>query len=383
MLAFVLACSILMLSACADSSSSSNKGDSSSSAASTEQSSGTKTASILECTVSKIDKGNITLSLKASQLLETFACGDILSVAFDDKVVDVPLVTSYSDVDSGAAGIVAREAKDTTVLMTNMGNFAETYGVTESTSFAVSLKEAGGCLEDLRMRDLSYTDERSDFSNLSDAEFANFRVVGTTGMGKDVLSGGASPIDPKHKRNTYADAAIKDAGVKTILNLSNEEDEAVAFPGYADTHYASVSHIALGMGYDFASSEFQEKLVRGLRCLTENESPYYVHCLEGKDRTGFVAAMLECLMGASYDEVVADYMETFTNYYGVKPNDARYEYLSQHGIVLSLKKALGVEDLTSVDLAYKAEEYLKGIGLTQDEVTALKAKLSGNGSAAK
>ena len=376
-LALVLACSILLLPACANSSSTSAKDGSEASSTSTEQSASTEATAKLEGGVSKIGSGgNVTLTLKANELLKTFARGDILSVACGDKVADVPLVTEYTSLDSGASGIVAREDKDTTVLATNMGNFAETYGVTDDTHFVISLKEAGGYLEDLRMRDLTYTDERSEYPNLSDAEFANFRVVGTTGMGKNILYRGASPINPKHKRNTYADAALKDAGVKTIMNLSDTEEEAVAFPGYNGTYYASVSHTALGMGYDFQSEDFQEKLVSGLRYLASNEGPYYIHCLEGKDRTGFVAAMLECLMGASYDEVVSDYMRTFANYYGVKPDDQRYEYLAQHGIVLSLKRVFDVEDLKSVDLAAKAEEYLKGIGLTQDEVTAIKTKLS-------
>ena len=375
-LAFILACSVLLLPACSNSSDASAKDGDKPSAANTEQAADAKAASTLESTVSKIEKGNVTLTIKASQALEAFARGDILSVAFNNQTVDMPLVTSYSEIDSGTTGFVAREAKDTCVLVTNMGNFAETYGVTESTSFSISLKQAGGYLEDLRMRDLSYTDERSDFSGLSDAEFANFRVVGTTGMGKNVLYRGATPIDPKHKRNTYADAALREAGVKTILNLSNTEEEAVAFLGYADTYYASVSHLALGMGYDFESADFREKLASGLRFLANNDGPYYAHCLEGKDRTGFVVAVLECLMGASYDEMIADYMTTFTNYYGIKPDDPRYDYNAQHGIVLSLRRVFGGEDLKGADLKTKAEEYLKGIGLTQDEVTAIRSKLA-------
>lgn len=382
-LAFILAGSVLLLPACANSSGNNGKSGGGTAAESTEQSADTQVTPKLESKVSKIEHGNVTLTITASKALETFARGDILSVAFDGKTVDAPLVTAYTELDSGAVGFVARKERDKCLLITNMGDFAGAHGVTESTSFVVSLKQKGGYQEDLRMRDLSYTDERSDYSNLSDAEFANFRVVGTTGMGKDVLYRGATPIDPKHNRNTYADAALKDAGVKTILNLANTEEEATAFPGYADTYYASVSHLALGMHYDFTSSDFQEKLARGLRYLASNDSPYYIHCLEGKDRTGFVVATLECLMGASYDEVIADYMTTFTNYYGVTPDDPRYEYNAQRGIVLTLKHAFGVDDLKGADLAGKAEEYLKHSGLTQDEVAALKSKLSSAVPAAK
>ena len=393
-LALMLACTISFLAACANASSSSAAGDaatastsaaqstSSEQSSSTAQATDTKSAATFESGVSGIEKGNVTLTLTAHELLESFARGDILTLAFDGQTIDVPVVSSYSDVDSGASSLVVREDKDLLRLVTSMGDFAATYGITDKTTFVISLKEAGGYLEDLKMRDLSYTDERSDYPNLTDAQFANFRVVSTTGMDEGVLYRGATPIDPKHKRNTFADACLKDAGVKTILNLSNTEDEAAAFPGYADTYYASVSHVALGMSYDFASADFQEKLVSGLRYLIDNEGPYYIHCLEGKDRTGFVVAMLECLMGASYDEVVADYMVTFDNYYGVKAGDPRYDYCAQHGIELSLKRAFGVEDLASVDLAAKAEEFLKSIGMTQDEIAALKTKLAAAASAA-
>jgi protein tyrosine/serine phosphatase len=32
---------------------------------------------------------------------------------------------------------------------------------------------------------------------------------------------------------------------------------------------------------------------------------YVVHCIEGKDRTGYVCALLEGLCGATYEEIVA------------------------------------------------------------------------------
>jgi len=59
---------------------------------------------------------------------------------------------------------------------------------------------------------LTYTDARSDYPNLSDAAFANFRVIATTGMGEGALYRTASPIDPTHERSAYADAALKMAG---------------------------------------------------------------------------------------------------------------------------------------------------------------------------
>ena len=57
---------------------------------------------------------------------------------------------------------------------------------------------------------------------------------------------------------------------------------------------------------DFTAADFKTGLATGLRYFTTHEGPYLVHCTEGKDRAGFVSALLECYMGAAYDEVVAD-----------------------------------------------------------------------------
>ena len=47
-------------------------------------------------------------------------------------------------------------------------------------------------------------------------------------MGKDVLYRGSSPINPELGRNTYVDAALKQAGVNVIMNLANSPEEAEA-----------------------------------------------------------------------------------------------------------------------------------------------------------
>ena len=95
----------------------------------------------------------------------------------------------------------------------------------------------------------------------------------------------------------------------------------------------------------------------------------------GKDRAGFVSAVLECLMGASADEVKADYMVTFYNYYGVLPGTEQYDAIARSNILKSLATAFEVEDIYACDLAAEAEEYLKSIGVSEEDIAAAKAKL--------
>ena len=81
-------------------------------------------------------------------------------------------------------------------------------------------------------------------------------------------------------------------------------------------------------------------------------------------------------MGASADEVVADYMETYFNYYGVEPGTEKYDAVVNSNIIKTLASAFQVEDIRTADLAAEAEAFLmQELGLAQDEVDALKDRL--------
>ena len=324
--------------------------------------------------------------------------GDIVTVSFLDLQMDIPVVKNYSEVGTGDR--LLRVGENETELAINMGDFASEYIADKSTfedqtfawtykkgisdvTFRFVMKEKGGLYETYGHESLTYSDERSDYPDLSDEQFANFRAVSTTGMGKDILYRTATPIDPVHNRNTYADAACKKHGIKTIMNLSDSEAEAKSFPGYDKTYYSTVDYIPLSMGVNFDSDDFREKLAEGLRYFAEHKGPYAVHCTEGKDRAGTVAALLECLMGATYEEVVSDYMVSYYNYYGITADDDRYETIVGENIDATLRTMYKTDDLTGADLAAEAEEYCREIGLTDDEIAALKTNLGGGQTAGK
>ncbi|MBR6473588.1 MAG: CotH kinase family protein [Firmicutes bacterium] len=342
--------------------------------------------------------GNLVLDTDLAALTEAgFEYGDVVTVKFLDKEVDMPLVSDFSDVDEGEKLLKAVDEK--AWLAINMGNFATTFGiaekitnddgtiywqpyegVTDPISIEISMKEKGGYLEEYIIRKLNYTDERSDYPDLSDAEFANFREVTTTGMGQGTLYRTSSPVNPIHKRNTIADNCLKDAGVTVVMNLADSQEEIASYEGFTESYYSTTDYICLNMGVDFAAEEFQTKLANGFKFFAENPGTYAIHCTEGKDRAGFVSAVTECFMGATYEEVCADYMTTFYNYYGVKSDEDRYSAICNGNIVKSLEKAFDVEVLSECDLQTEATEYLKQIGLTDEEIEALKANLAADHS---
>ena len=336
--------------------------------------------------------GNLILYMYGSELFDKgFEHGDIVEIAIGEKKWDVPLCTSYSDVDNGVAVLRATSATDGVVLAINMGDFATTAGIATKTKIEeepgyrwdylieapvqvkITLKEENGYREQWLIRQLVRTDERTDYANLSDEAFANFRVIATTGMGKNVLYRSSSPINPGIGRNTYADEAAKTAGIVTVVNLA---DPSNIYEGTEGSYYSTCQVVYVNLGMDFLSEATLSGMAEGMRFIINNDGPYLIHCNEGKDRAGFVSALLECLMGATIHEVVDDYMVTYYNYYGVEKDSEKYNAVVNNNLIKVLNSTLKVDDVYKADLAAEAEEFLtEELGLSANEVKALKAKL--------
>lgn len=344
--------------------------------------------------------GNVYLDIKVKDFFALgYEEGDIVSVSFLDKTLNLPVVPTYSYVDQGSPAIIAPlgekgEPTGYISLAINMGNFGDTYGLAYKTTNAdktwfwtakegvkfpvevnFSMAEKGGYLSQYILHDLTRTNNREDYPELTDEEFANFREITTTGMGKGKLYRTSSPINPELGRNTYADEACKKAGVSVVMNLANSKDEAEKYEGFTSSYYSTAKVIYLNLGVDFQADEFKKGLAEGLKFFAANKGVYAVHCTEGKDRAGFVSALLECLMGANYDEVIDDYMKTYENYYKVEKGTEKYNAISQSNIVKTLEAAFGVSDLKSANLQEGAISYIKSIGLTDAEINQLMANL--------
>ena len=337
--------------------------------------------------------GNLILYMYGSDLFDKgFEHGDVVEIGIGDKKWEVPLCTSYSDVDNGEAVLRATEATDGVVLAINMGDFATTAGIAKKTAIeedpgyrwdylmespveiTITMKEEGGYREEWLIRQLVRTNERADYSHLTDEAFANFRVIETTGMGKGVLYRSSSPINPLLGRNTYADKAAEKAGIMTIVNLA---DLSNTYEGAENTYYSTCNVTYVNLGMDFLSESTLSGIADGMRFIINNDGPYLIHCNEGKDRAGFVSALLECLMGATLDEVIDDYMLTYYNYYGVEKGTEKYDAVLKNNLIKSLNATFKVDDIYKANLAGEAEAFLiEDAGLTADEVNALKAKLA-------
>ena len=343
----------------------------------------------VEASVAQIkDSGNIILAIGPDAMRGLgYEPADVIPVKIGTVELEMPIGTNYSDVDTGEPVCLFKTSSsgvDQVVLAVNIGNMALLMGIAgepiDSLTVSVSMAEKQGYAAGYAIHQLGAqrSKDRADYPDLSDAEYANFRAVETTGFGMGTLYRSSSPVDPALNRNRETDAAMQLALVRTVINLANSEETMKGFADYNLTYYSQCSVLALNMGMDFFTAEFETKLADGFRWLAAHEGPYLIHCKEGKDRTGFIAAVLECLMGADADEIVADYMLTYRNFYGIGPDSPQYAEVSAGNIEASLSKAFGVGSIRdeNADLQACAEAYLERIGMTRDEITLLREKLA-------
>lgn len=339
--------------------------------------------------------GNLVLDVTGQAFFDFgYDYGDVISADIFGTAWRMPVGSSYSDVDTGMPVCRVESMDEAVVLAINMGDLATSAGIAVKEDIdgepgyrwiypdgvelpleiSISMEEAGAYRDEWLIRQLVRTNERADYIHLDDASFANFREIATPGMGDGMLYRSSSPIDPELGRNAYAVAAMEEAGIRTVINLADADP---AYPGWKDSYYAGCEIIFLNMGIDPSGEDFRTRLAQGLRFMAANEGPYLVHCSEGKDRAGFISAVLECLMGADAQAVVDDYMETYYNYYGVQAGTEQYEAIVNSNIRSLLAQAFAVEDIFACDLAAEAREYLLEIGLSTAEIDNLMSKLAG------
>ena len=335
--------------------------------------------------------GNVLLTASASEILASgFSFGDLVTVVTGGREFEMPVCTSENDVTSGRMLLLltrdADKSLDKAELVIYSGDFfAEKLqrlyqsgggdGAPEGREVVIRMNVPGGYYETWVKKSLKRTNKREDYPHLSDEDFANFRMVRTTGIGENKLYRSTTPISPSMGRNTFADAACREAGIKTVINLTDMPDQMTWYAGYADTFYAGLNVHAEELETDFFCDHFREGEAAALRFIAANEGPYLVHCTEGKDRTGFVCAVLEALCGASIEEIVEDYMRSYVNFYGVTKDDERYDAIAEINIKASLLRAFELSSFEGADLSVCAKEYLSGIGLSDVEVENLIERL--------
>ena len=306
-----------------------------------------------------------------------FTLGDLISITIDGKEIIMPYYDGYYTRNGEYLCVAYPTYPSICFTANNVGLPPELMGL-EGHAVVVKMKEEGGCLDVQRALSMKYTNDRKDYPNLSDAKFANARAARGGNISNGTLHRSSSPFCNDINRAPYVSTYMEQVGVKTVLNLADTEEKMQGYdmPPYSLSLWEANGVILCPLKADPTADDYNNQLVEALKELPSHPAPYLVHCMEGKDRTGYVCALLEGLCGATYDEIVADYLLTYDNYYQINPENA--PELCNTLVSLRLNTCLmyyaNVTDeaqLPDVDYAKAFADYLLSRGMSSQQVEAL------------
>lgn len=312
-----------------------------------------------------------------------FTLGDVISITIDEER---ELVMPYYDgyyARNGEYLCVAYPTYPSICFTANNTGLPEEFTGLEGHSVVVRMKEKGGKIDVQQALSMKYTNDRENYPNLSDEEFANARTVSAGSITSGILYRSSSPFCNDINRANYVSEYMEREKVKTVLNLADTEEKMLSYnmPSYSRKLWEGGDVILCPLKADPTADDYNNRLINALKELASRPAPYIVHCMEGKDRTGYVCALLEGLCGATYEEIVADYLLTYDNYYNINP--VKDPELCNTLVSLRLNTCLmyyaGVSDetqLPGVDYAKAFSSYLLSHGMSQQQLDALIRALS-------
>lgn len=316
-----------------------------------------------------------------------FVPGDSVDIRFSNgaALTDVPFYTGYY-VKSGEPLLLTYPTNPYIEMQFNYGPSSwEKFEMAEGDTGCVTLAEAGRyrTVEETLCQERS--EDRADYA--TDEAFGNFRPLGGVESGECAFYRSASPCLAGYIRSRCVDRLMEREGVDLVLNMGENDEETILLLNdgnfdspYFAALYAQGNVISAGLGVSYTGDEFRNGLGNALRSILDHEGKILICCHEGKDRTGFVCALLEALAGADYRQLVDDYMISYDNYYGVNQTDTPERYNIYFKLNFEdMLRAIGNTDdpagLEQADFRQGAIAYLESCGLTDQEIGILSRML--------
>ena len=322
--------------------------------------------------------GAAMLSFTESDMTEAgFTLGDVISITVDDKELEMPYFDGYYT-RTGEYLCVAYPTYPSICFTANNTGLPEELSGLEGYPVVIKMKEKGGSIDVQQALSMKYTNDRTDYPAISDAEFANARTVSAGNIAAGRLYRSSSPFSNEIGRSKYVSEFLENKQVKTVLNLADTEEKMLSYemPLYSKSLWDNGNVILCPLKADPTAEDYNNRLIEALKELPSRPAPYVVHCVEGKDRTGYVCALLEGLCGASYDEIVSDYLITYSNYYRKTPE--KDSSVCNALVSLRLNTCLmyyaGVSDetqLPGIDYSQSFSQYLLSHGMSSQQLDAL------------
>ncbi len=314
-----------------------------------------------------------------------FTLGDSLTIEFSNgyKLEDIPYFNGYY-VKTGSAVVVSYPGYNSVSITYNNQGIWDQAALKESDTVTITLVEKGKYLTTQEALSQSYSNELKDYTDKY--EFANFRAMSGGALKTNLVFRGASPCDNSHNRASTVDSILEEYNITYNIDLADSEtnmtnylnNTSYSFP-YTKKLYEDFNVSLLSLSSSYEADYYKQAVVRGLSealAKSDSNSKIYIHCMEGKDRTGFVCLLIEALCGASYSELEKDYMQTYYNYYKISKENNKDKYdaivsLYFNSFLESLHQTSDVEVLKSASFVDDAKRYLTSGGMSEEKIEQL------------
>ncbi|MEE3468032.1 MAG: tyrosine-protein phosphatase [Eubacterium sp.] len=328
------------------------------------------------------EKGDVILACEYNLFFERHIhLMDVVLVRVAGEKIRMPVCRKRTDVDLRVPFLKLQKNKNRATITSFFGQFAKDYGVSVDDDVWIFLAKKRGYKKGYQAHQYLDSDERENF--VSDEHFSNFRELTIGNIRKNTFYRSSNPLFYKlyPNRSIYAAKMLEKYHIASVINLENtrkqilrrfKEDPDSLYKKMWDDNRVYQNHLTTDMN----SVEFVDGMIECFRKMIEMPTPILIHCNQGKNRTGCICAWIGALMGASYDEIVNDFMLSYTFLHQMDEDKEGWDFLIKGNVEKHLK-------MTFLDRRYKrrdpqkyVREYLAGRGMTEEEMDLLVAHLS-------
>ena len=256
----------------------------------------------------------------------------------------------------------------------------KTANIQENEKVVIELAEKGKYKKEYEAYNISNGISRLEGQTVE--EFMNAREITAGQIQSNRLYRSPSPFDEKFGRVEMIGEYLKEHQINVILDMADTEEKLNSYknlPEYTASMISSGKVIPCRIGVDYLEAEAMKITGKGLTTMANSDGPYLIHCNLGRDRTGVICAVLEALCGATYQEIVDDYMVSYDKVHRINMDPSSLQYkLFKLRIDEQLEAVLGIsiDQLSTADLKTPAHDYLSRCGMSEESIELLINKLT-------
>ena len=206
-------------------------------------------------------------------------------------------------------------------------SFNKTANIQMNETAIIDLDEKGKYKTEFDAYNIS--DGKTRIEGQTDEEYLNARCITAGSIKAGRLYRSASPFDAESGRAGQMGEYLKEHQINCILDLFDTEERLASYkdlPEYTASLLESGKVIISRVGIDLLEADAMQTIGKGLTALAGSDGPYLIHCSLGRDRTGVISAILELICGASYTEVIDDYMLSYDYLHKIDMDPSSLQY---------------------------------------------------------